>query len=102
MKDYTFYVYILTNPSQTTLYIGVTNDLSERLKQHKKGQSEGKSFSGKYSCYHLIYFEIFQYINEAIAREKQLKKWRRAKKELLINSQNPKWNILNSQFYIPE
>ena len=102
MKDYTFYVYILTNPAQSTLYIGVTNDLSVRLNQHKEGQKKGTSFTGKYFCYHLIYFETYKYISKAIAREKQLKKWSRAKKEALIKTNNPNLNILNSQFYIPE
>ena len=102
MKDYTFYVYILTNPSQTTLYIGVTNDLCRRLHEHKEGRNSNKSFTGKYFCYHLIYFEVYQYVNEAIAREKQLKKWSRRKKETLIARENPDWNILYSQFIIEE
>jgi len=99
-RDYTFYVYILTNPSKTTLYIGFTNSLSRRLDEHKANKGNRKTFSGKYLTYQLIYFEVYKYVNNAIAREKQLKNWSRAKKETLINKTNPNWDILNDNFYI--
>ncbi len=100
MRDYTFYVYILTNPAKTVLYIGFTNNLTQRLQQHLDGRGILKSFTGRYYCHKLIYYEVFQYVNEAIAREKQLKKWSRKKKEILINRVNPGWNALNGEFYI--
>lgn len=98
MKDHTYYVYILTNPGKTTLYIGITNSLARRLQEHKKNREDVKTFAGRNYCYQLIYFEIYQYVNEAIAREKQIKKWSRKKKEILINRGNPNWNFLNTNF----
>ena len=95
MSNYNFYVYILTNPAKTVLYIGVTNDLSTRLQQHFDKRGDEKTFTGRYHCYNLIYYEHHTYINNAIAREKELKKWNRAKKNALINEFNPEWKILN-------
>ena len=91
MKEY--YVYILTNRNRTVLYIGVTNDLKRRLFEHENHLKEG--FSDKYNVTYLVYFEIYHSPKEAIAREKQLKGWTRARKEALINSVNPKWRFLN-------
>jgi len=101
-RDYTFYVYILTDTKKSTLYIGFTSDLSTRLKQHYENKFTRKGFTGKYKVNQLIYYEIYQYANEAIAREKQLKKWNRAKKETLIKTMNPYWNSLNHEFYLGE
>jgi putative endonuclease len=93
MKNY--YVYIVTNFSKTTLYIGVTNQLIRRISEHYEDSVKSKlSFAGKYNCYHLIYYEVFENINDAINREKVLKKWSRKKKEALINTMNPKWDFL--------
>jgi len=81
----------------------MTNDLKSRLEQHLDGREKSKTFTAKYNCNQLIYFEVFQYVTEAIAREKQIKKWRRSKKEFLINTKNPKWNSLNMEFlYVEE
>jgi len=102
IRDYTFYVYILTNPAKTVLYIGFTGNMVERLKQHKQGIGTTKAFTGKYYAYKLVYYEVYQYVNEAIAREKQLKKWSRSKKEWLINQENPLWLSLNKEFMIKE
>ena len=93
-----YYVYILTNPKKSVLYIGVTNNLKRRLQEHVSGTLEKRhSFTSRYFCYNLIYFEYFQQINMAIARETELKKWSRAKKELLINKRNPEWRFLNDE-----
>lgn len=92
MQRSNFYVYITTNPQKTVLYIGVTNDLAKRMEEHAKANVN--SFVGKYFCYNLIYYEHFRSVNEAIAREKQLKKWSRFKKENLINTMNPTWKVL--------
>ena len=100
-RDYTFYVYILTNPRRTTLYIGVTNSLRRRLPEHYKNRRDcNKSFTGRYNCTNLIYFEVYKYVLNAIAREKQLKRWSRKKKEELINRYNPKWEFLNTNFHL--
>jgi putative endonuclease len=87
-------IYILTNKNKTTLYIGVTANLFNRLQEHKSGLNKN-SFSYKYNLHYLIYYEFFSRIEEAIAREKEIKKWRREKKENLINSVNPQWNDLS-------
>ncbi|KIA91106.1 excinuclease ABC subunit C [Pedobacter kyungheensis] len=86
-------IYILTNFQKTTLYIGVTSDLRSRIYEHQN-KIYPKSFSAKYNLTHCIYYEVFSSIEEAIDREKQLKKWNRRKKETLINDFNPNWNDL--------
>jgi len=87
-----YYVYILSNKKNGTLYIGVTNDLERRMFEHKNKLIQG--FSSKYELFKLVYFEAFQYINDAIRREKQLKNWNRQWKIDLIEGQNKEWNDL--------
>lgn len=89
-KDY--FVYIVTNKLHTVLYTGVTNELGERVTAHKSGA--GSLFTRKYNVTKLVYFEVFGEIEEAIHREKQLKRWRRAWKDELINKSNPNWEEL--------
>lgn len=86
------YIYILTNYEQTTLYIGVTNNLVRRTFIHK--EKFNKSFSQKYNLTRLVYYEVFSDITQAIAREKQLKGGSRQKKIDLINKFNPNWDDL--------
>ncbi len=96
MGDY--WVYILTNlPRRTVLYIGVTNSLEIRLAQHRKGAPG--SFTWRYNTHHLIYFENFPEPAMAIARESQLKGWRRSKKETLVNRFNPQWRDLGAEMF---
>ena len=97
MRDHNYFIYITTNPARTTLYIGITNDIPTRLMQHHENRGNSTTFAGKYHCYNLIYWERFQYVDHAIEREKELKKWSRAKKEALINTLNPEWNFLNEE-----
>ncbi len=85
----TYYVYILTNSTNSTLYIGVTNDIVRRIYEHKHELLDG--FTKKYKLHKLIYVEETHSIEDAIAREKQLKGWKRCKKDALINSVNPEW-----------
>lgn len=92
MKDRVYYVYILTNRHRTVLYIGVTGNLSKRIWEHKNKKTEG--FTSKYNADILIYTEAFSDPNSAIAREKQLKGWKRSKKEELIKRKNPEMNEL--------
>lgn len=91
-----YYVYILSNQTNTVLYIGVTNDLHRRLYEHKSGQING--FTQKYHIHKLVYFEENTEVNYAIAREKQLKNWVRSKKNRLIETQNPNWNDWGETF----
>ena len=93
-----YFVYITTNENKTTIYVGVTNNIQRRLSQHFfDSQNSKKSFAGKYNCFYLIYYEGFQDPMSAIAREKEIKKWRREKKEKLINTFNPKWEFINQE-----
>lgn len=92
MKDY--FVYITTNPNKTVLYIGITNDLNRRLYQHYNSRGNNTGFASQYYCYNLLYFEAYNNPSEAIAREKQLKKWSREKKINLIKSINPNLNFI--------
>ena len=89
MNSNSYYVYILANQNNTTLYIGVTNDLIRRVYEHKNYLVKG--FTDKYNISKLIYFEDTNDVYSAISREKQLKKWTRKKKEFLINKINPQW-----------
>jgi putative endonuclease len=89
------YVYIATNKSRT-LYIGVTNDLERRMWEHR--QKLGSKFAAKYNINRLAYYEAFDDIREAIAREKQLKRWRREKKVWLIERENPDWKDLSAEW----
>ncbi|MBR4065217.1 MAG: GIY-YIG nuclease family protein [Bacteroidaceae bacterium] len=82
-----YWVYIMSNKSRTVLYIGMTNDLYRRYLEHK--QEVIKGFTQKYKCHDLLYYEEFADVNEAIAREKHLKGWIRAKKDELIATINP-------------
>lgn len=96
---HTYYVYIITNSYRSTFYIGMTNNLKERLKQHKENIEFGnKTFASKYNLEFLVYYEKFTWVQEAIAREKELKKWRREKKLNLIREFNPEFEFLNHHF----
>ena len=88
-----FATYILTNYKKSVLYIGVTNDLKRRMTEHKS-QFDPCAFTARYNVNRLVYFERFQSINDAIAREKQIKHWNREWKERLINTTNPDWDDL--------
>ena len=89
------YVYILTNTGRATLYIGMTNDLTRRLYEQSLGRGNASKFTGRYQTDLLIYFEIIPDAKQAIAREKQLKGWTRAKKDALINILNPRWEVID-------
>jgi len=90
-----YYVYILTNYSSTVLYTGVTNNLTKRILEHYLQKGNKKTFCGKYLCNHLVYYEQFINVNNAIAREKEIKGWRREKKVNLIRSENKDFTFLN-------
>ena len=92
-----YYIYILASQKNGTLYIGVTNDLERRVLEHKQKRNEG--FSSKYNVNMLVYFESFQYINDAILREKRLKRWNRQWKINLIEEENKEWNDLSEDWY---
>jgi putative endonuclease len=91
----TYYVYILASRKNGTLYVGVTGELLYRVSQHKSGKIDG--FTKKYLVNMLVYYEEYQYIEDAILREKQIKKWNRKWKIELIEKHNPVWIDLSLQ-----
>jgi putative endonuclease len=95
--DHEYYVYILASRSRT-LYIGVTNNLRRRLHEHREGTAD--NFTAKYKIHRLVYFERFQYINNAIAREKYLKHFTREEKIALIEANNPTWEDLAAELFL--
>ena len=90
MKNY--YIYIMANKTNTTIYIGITSDIIKRVWEHKNKVIDG--FTKRYNVNKLVYYEETTDVNSAIAREKQLKGWNRAKKNKLIESTNPNWDDL--------
>ena len=90
--NYNYYIYILTNIYRTVLYTGITNDLFRRIIEHKIKINEG--FTNNYNINRLVHYELFFNINDAIAREKQLKGGSRASKIALIEGMNPEWKDL--------
>ena len=96
MKDHWYAVYIVASKSRA-IYIGMTNDLHRRLFEHRNGILEG--FSKHYRCHRLVYFESFDDVHKAIDREKQLKRWNRAKKVWLIERRNPTWEDLAAEWF---
>ena len=98
MSAQNYFVYIMTNDDRhTVLYVGVTNDLERRLNEHSLGK--GSLFAKQYNAHKLVYFEAFPDPESAIAREKQLKNWSRAKKEALIAQSNPEWRDLLNEMH---
>jgi putative endonuclease len=89
------YIYLLTNPAHTVLYTGVTNNLERRLHEHSQGLGSAGVFTGRYQCNLLVYFEVCADAQQAIVREKEIKRWRRAKKEALIATLNPSWTPID-------
>jgi len=90
--DRHYYVYVLTNWNSRVIYIGVTNDLERRVFEHKNKLVKG--FTEKYNVNKLVYFEETGDVNAALAREKEIKKWRREKKNALVTNSNPQWTEL--------
>jgi len=96
-REYWFYVYVLTNSSRRSLYIGFTSALKKRIFEHKHHLLPG--FTDDYNVTRLVYFERYKMAARAIAREKQLKRWRRAKKTWLIERENPSWRDLSAGWF---
>ena len=97
MKNHNYYIYIISNWNNKVIYIGITNDLERRIYEHKNRIFEG--FSKKYNLNKLVYYEYTNDVNAAIRREKEIKKWRREKKNKLIESINPEWKDLAEEIF---
>jgi putative endonuclease len=97
LNHHQYFVYILTNKTNSVLYIGVTNNITTRIWEHKAKAFIG--FTSKFNCDKLVYFEDFQWIHDAIDREKQLKAGPRQKKIDLIMQDNPSWSDLSVDWY---
>ncbi|HBD04894.1 TPA: excinuclease ABC subunit C [Candidatus Uhrbacteria bacterium] len=97
MSNKESFVYIMTNNFDTVLYVGMTSNLTQRVNQHKEKHFKG--FTQRYNISKLVYYEVFDDINMAIEREKQIKKYSRAKKEKLIDEMNPAWNDLHENLF---
>jgi putative endonuclease len=97
MREKRYYVYIMASKSRT-LYVGVTGSLMSRTLQHKSREA---GFTVRYQIDRLVYFETFRYVNNAIAREKEIKAWRREKKMALIATTNPTWEDLAADWGKP-
>ena len=92
-----FYVYMMTNRSRVVPYTGITNSLMRRVWQHQNGEIEG--FTKAYRVNRLVYYERFNDPRDAIAREKEIKGWRREKKNALVETKNPKWTDLSPMLF---
>ena len=96
VRERRYYVYMLTSSSRRVVYTGVTNDIFYRREGHLS--SDDSTFAGNYRAFRLVYVEEFKYVRNAIAREKQIKGWARAKKEALVRSVNPQWRDLSGDW----
>ena len=92
-----FFVYMMTNRSRVVLYTGITNGLERRLWFH--GNTAKRSFVKRYKVDRLVYYETFYDVRDAITREKEIKKWRREKKNELVQKLNPKWEDLSAKLF---
>ena len=97
MREKNYYVYLLTNSDNKVMYVGMTNDLERRMHEHKEKTVKG--FTEKYNVTKLVYFEQGSEVNVVIAREKEIKKWRREKKNALVERANPDWRDLSDDFF---
>ena len=93
----TFFVYTMTNRSRVVLYTGITNDLTRRVWEHQNGEMKG--FTKQYKVNRLVYYESFDDPLDAIGREKEIKGWRRAKKNALVETLNPEWADLSPMLF---
>lgn len=98
MKNY--WVYIISNKTRTVLYTGITNDIERKVLEHKA--NIGSKFSSQFNCTELLYSEEHQNVNDAISREKQIKKWKRSWKEKLIQETNPNYADLACEWFAPQ
>lgn len=88
-REHQYWTYILTNTARNVMYVGVTNNLENRVTEHRVGS--GSVFTRRYNAHTLVYAEDYQLIEDAIAREKEIKAWRRSKKDALVSAVNPTW-----------
>jgi putative endonuclease len=95
MREHQYFIYLLTNWNNRVMYVGMTNNLVRRLYEHRTGAVKG--FTEKYNVHKLVYFEETADVHAAMAREKEIKKWRREKKNALVIQANPEWCDLGDE-----
>ena len=95
-RFHNYYVYLITNKHNTVLYAGVTNDIERRIYEHKHRIFDG--FTKKYNLTKVVYYEYFDQIDQAINREKEIKGWKRKRKNALVESLNPEWKDLSEEW----
>ena len=95
-REHRYFVYILVNRNRRVMYVGVTNDLMRRLEEHRNKAVPG--FTARYNVHRLVYFEETSDVFAALAREKQIKAWRRSRKDALVAAANPDWRELGEDF----
>lgn len=95
-KEHDYWVYIVTNWKKTVFYVGITNNLSRRITEHYNNRGNPKTFAGRYYCYNLLYYEWYQYVNNALTREKEIKNLLRSGKQTIIDEANPEWKFFNA------
>lgn len=98
-REHRYFVYLLTNWNNKVMYVGMTNDLLRRVHEHRTHVVKG--FTEKYNVYKLVYFEETPEVHVALAREKEIKKWRREKKNALVIQVNPEWRDLGEDLGLP-
>ncbi|OYY93965.1 MAG: excinuclease ABC subunit C [Hydrogenophilales bacterium 28-61-23] len=98
-REHRYFVYLLTNWNNKVMYVGMTNDLMRRVYEHKTKAVQG--FTEKYNVNRLVYFEETSDVHAAISREKEIKKWRREKKDALVIQANPEWRDLSESIGLP-
>ena len=100
MREFKYYLYMMSNRKHGTIYTGITNDLQRRVLEHKKGVNEG--FTKRYNLGKLVYYEEHKYINNVRERERQIKAWKRQWKIRLIEEDNPEWEDLAGKWYFQD
>ncbi len=96
-KQHQYFIYLLVNANNKVIYVGMTNNLERRIFEHKNSLIEG--FTAKYNINKLVYFEETKDVTTAISREKEIKKWRREKKNALVEQTNPAWSDLSPDLF---
>lgn len=95
LRHHQYFTYMTTNSRRTVIYVGMSNNLPQRITEHWLNRGKPETFAGRYYCFNLVYYKTFKYVNDSRAWEDRLKGWSRAKKAALIEAENPTWRFMN-------